>query len=474
MNCAECTEQLVPHLEGLLDQSQQSQLKSHLDDCPTCRAELDRMQHLFDSLIRRGQAAPGVSPEFRLTDRLIVEQTSKRRRNMMKRIVKTAVAAVLLIGVLLGITQFFGGGNGVAALAAVSARLQQAKTISWTEVAYQRLSSKDGKEVWLEPLTRHCMYKAPGRTRTEILDSDGQVREIVIEDLPGGARLLLNCKTKEARMTLTDGAKYYIADVFTIMSKHLDSEDLEFGRLALQIEALGERQINGRRARGWRVTQTGPFAYSEDPYSEDLWVDIQTKHMLQVHLPSLNRFDPDTDPARNNPPGERASRREAAGKVCRDIVYDLELDDSLFSVTAPEGYTVTTRRVPEPTEKDMIEWLGIQAQCNDNTFWDNPAFGGKELRRIIDKSIQGGQLTAAEQGVVDRTGRPHTHHPVHRFMEMTASHTWHYAGKGVKLGDNTAIVCWYKPKDSKTYRVVYGDLSVKDIAPEDLPSQAEP
>ena len=32
----------------------------------------------------------------------------------------------------------------------------------------------------------------------------------------------------------------------------------------------------------------------------------------------------------------------------------------------------------------------------------------------------------------------------------------------------------YKPKDSKTYRVAYGDLSVKDAAPEDLPSQAVP
>ena len=70
MNCAECTEQLVPHLEGLLDQSQQRQLESHLDDCPTCRAELDRIEivvlhcvsgayhlHLFES--RNGlQKAP--------------------------------------------------------------------------------------------------------------------------------------------------------------------------------------------------------------------------------------------------------------------------------------------------------------------------------------------------------------------------------------------------------------------------------
>jgi hypothetical protein len=31
-------------------------------------------------------------------------------------------------------------------------------------------------------------------------------------------------------------------------------------------------------------------------------------------------------------------------------------------------------------------------------------------------------------------------------------------------------VCWYKPVGSQTYRVVYGDLSVRDVAPEDLPA----
>ncbi|MHC4618314.1 MAG: hypothetical protein ACYTEQ_11245, partial [Planctomycetota bacterium] len=32
----------------------------------------------------------------------------------------------------------------------------------------------------------------------------------------------------------------------------------------------------------------------------------------------------------------------------------------------------------------------------------------------------------------------------------------------------TAIF-WYRPKDSQTFRVIYGDLSVEDVAPEDLP-----
>jgi hypothetical protein len=38
----------------------------------------------------------------------------------------------------------------------------------------------------------------------------------------------------------------------------------------------------------------------------------------------------------------------------------------------------------------------------------------------------------------------------------------HYAGKGVSLGAADMPIFWYRPKDSKKYRVIYADLSVRD------------
>jgi len=52
---------------------------------------------------------------------------------------------------------------------------------------------------------------------------------------------------------------------------------------------------------------------------------------------------------------------------------------------------------------------------------------------------------------------------------LKAENDWHYMGKNVKLGDSESPVCWYRPEGSETYRVIYGDLSVKDVAPENLP-----
>jgi hypothetical protein len=43
----------------------------------------------------------------------------------------------------------------------------------------------------------------------------------------------------------------------------------------------------------------------------------------------------------------------------------------------------------------------------------------------------------------------------------------HYVGGGVKLGTPDRPVLWYKPTGSDTYRVIYADLSVEDMTPED-------
>jgi len=39
----------------------------------------------------------------------------------------------------------------------------------------------------------------------------------------------------------------------------------------------------------------------------------------------------------------------------------------------------------------------------------------------------------------------------------------------VKLGDADAPVCWWKPPGSTTYRIIYGDLSARDVEAGNLP-----
>jgi hypothetical protein len=60
--------------------------------------------------------------------------------------------------------------------------------------------------------------------------------------------------------------------------------------------------------------------------------------------------------------------------------------------------------------------------------------------------------------------------PVDQFVIFTAGDTWHYQGRGVDLGDAKIAVAWYKPKGAEFYRVIFGDLSVRELSSDELPS----
>jgi len=390
----------------------------------------------------------------------------------LERISGIAVGAVLLIGAWLAIsyvvTDHHGSAVASTALAEAYKQVRQAKTLTWTDVFYHDVSTKDGKTTWVETIITRCMYKAPGRTRKVMLDDRGQVQEITIEDRARGMRLEL--LPKEEKATLTHLGKPSERDLRCLTDAFSPVEDALRKQTDDGSEAfLGKKRIDRRTAYGFRLTATVTRT------TMDLWVDAETKHLILCQSPGRDVYDPETHPARHNRPGEEWTRTTRA-RVQRDIVFDRELDDSLFSLDVPHGYSVNTVRVPEPTEKDMIEWLGIQAQCNGNVFLDDEGpIANEPLRRIGSKSDQGKKLSAAERMVLERSRQlDRHHHAVRRFAEVTAGKTWHYQGKGVELGDEDAIVCWYRPKGSKTYRVVHGDLSVKDVPPQELPAMAGP
>lgn len=488
MNCAECTEQMVAHVEGLLDQLQQSRVESHLVGCPTCQAELDRMRHMFDRLVRNGQAAPGASLDPPLPGRLVVEQTLRQRRMMMKRITRIAIAAAVLIGAYIGLSNLSVDHNGNTlldgnvAFAEMLQRIENAKTLDCTHIHYAYDLEKgriieDGKSRW--------MFREPRQMRRVRYNDDGSILFIWIEDFDEGTKLVLWPKKKTAvfahKGRSTAGHGFPAHGPIDRIKAELDKR---------KSRPLGKKTINGREAYGF--THSYDKVRPADPYwrPADFWIDAKTKEMILYQIPGPKLRLLRAEEARTGKldawrkkHSDEGSKLVFLGEEFRDIVYDSELDDSLFSFDVPEGYTVETHRRPEVTEKDMIEWLKVAAECFENTFPDDPSkkigswvVGGDRMGKILRKGPKG--LTSAEKKLYDLVHMPFDRvyqNPVERFAEFTAGDSWHYAGKGVTLGDKTAIVCWYKPtKDSKTYRVVYGDLSVKDVAPEDLPSQAEP
>ena len=106
MNCQECRDELAAYVEGLLDEATQSRMDSHLAECSACLTELQEVRQLTVHLARDGLAAPPVSLETAVMDRILYEQAREIRRLKMKKRIRllglsgamAAAAAMLVVG----------------------------------------------------------------------------------------------------------------------------------------------------------------------------------------------------------------------------------------------------------------------------------------------------------------------------------------------------------------------------------------
>jgi hypothetical protein len=52
---------------------------------------------------------------------------------------------------------------------------------------------------------------------------------------------------------------------------------------------------------------------------------------------------------------------------------------------------------------------------------------------------------------------------------LPQSSNWRYMGENVKFGTPDKAIFWYRPVGSQMYRVIYADLTVREVAEDKLP-----
>jgi outer membrane lipoprotein-sorting protein len=285
----------------------------------------------------------------------------------------------------------------------------------------------------------------------------GNDKSVMIQDLEKGKSVSLDLGSRRAM-------------IVNIKNMPKEKSDNAFGSLRTMLldsqknpdmkrESLGEKEVDGHRAIGYRLTHRLQVM--------TLWGDPKTGQPIRVEM-SMAMF-----------PG--------AKMTMSDFVFNPKLDESLFSTDPPPGYTVETTEVDASpgAEKDFIEALRRYVELSGGPFPDsldmqNFVYGEAYKRlmgSIIPKNMAAGiNEPTPEQAkqiveVTTKLSRGSTF-----VMSLPADAEAHYAGKGVSKGSPDRPIFWYRPKDTKKYRVVFADLTVRDadVAPKAPDAKSAP
>ncbi len=233
-------------------------------------------------------------------------------RSIMKsKITKLAAAAVIIIAVFIVIHELGGSVESVAFADVVRPLLtvETGKFRMTIDVVSAGLDWIDCKG---EPLqTIEVMFAGPGQTRWDM-----PTGEVLVANMLEGKVMILMPAKKEA-------AVMQVGHPGVIQRHNRFNKLFELKRLieyALETEDesvafLGQRQINGAAALGYHIT--GPQHHGDII----VWADAESKVPIRIEQ-SMHI----------------GGRTETA--VISDIVYDAYLDELLFSVEPPEGFSV--------------------------------------------------------------------------------------------------------------------------------------
>jgi outer membrane lipoprotein-sorting protein len=261
-----------------------------------------------------------------LTDEMEKTKQADSDLNMWRLIMKSpitklAAAAVIIIAIFIGIKQF-GGLIHVAtpAFAEIVQPLLDAENGTFKMTINVKSSGLDWINCGNEPVqTIKVTFSGPSRTRWDV-----PTGEVLVANMQYGKVMILKQDTKQAVVMQVSPPGF-------IPPHNRFNKVFELKRLiqyALNAQSdyvkfVGEKEINGTIAVGYQIT--GP------PHGQGgltVWADAKTKLPVRI---------------------EQSVGTETA--VVSDINYNIEPNESLFSVEPPNGYSVV---VPDEQPKFVV------------------------------------------------------------------------------------------------------------------------
>jgi outer membrane lipoprotein-sorting protein len=367
----------------------------------------------------------------------------ERIKNMRLR-TQIAVAAVALLA-LLGLVSWLVPGTGVPmAFADVAEALTKVRSATW-----KTMTEVKGPDNKTHKWSGIGMFLAPSRERTEIT-ADGKTSVTIMDG------------EKDKVLSLDPAAK--TATIINL--KNLPREgpygrtfqDLRelvaaaHGGKGRKVERLPAEMIDGRRTEGFRI-QLGAVEVK-------VWADPKTSLPIRV---------------------EEITASPETHIVMTDFQVGADLDNSLFSLDVPVGYTVQNTMQLDFSKKPIAyvaEALKMAAEFNGGVF--PPALRGEQG---IDGITQRGMIAWSKEHAKDPPDQQRAKvlgfamklGGALGFLFSLPPDSVHYAGKDVKLNTPDRPIFWCaapgqmksrQEKELLEIQVIYADLSIREMSAE--------
>ena len=412
------------------------------------------------------QCAVGASAQAEIIHPTFPTHSLTNWRWIMRSSVSRIAAAAVFAFAVAGVAFWFHGGGAVPAFAEFLQPILDAKTVKFkmtmettgTPAALAEmagLSAERQKEL-MKPHTFEVMELGFNRVRqeSEMPDKskrveiwDGRQRKQLVL-YPAGKRAMLYDYSQRPDDKTTNNEDRGLASprrrpeepgpVVLFRSLLLDTMHKPDG----QRESLGEKEIDGRRVVGFRLSVRGTVL--------NVWGDPKTRVPVRIEWTS-------------------ALMPHYKGTTS-DFEFNVPMDESLFSVDPPAGYTVIVKqRQPSDDspagEKDLIEMFRCYGQWCGGRFPD--LLDAQWIGEVVSKAMRiDADLHHDKPQAKRDQEEEEAQHKILRGMmfvvPLPKDLDRHYAGRGVSIGAADTPVFWYRPKDAKKYRVIYADLSVQE------------
>jgi outer membrane lipoprotein-sorting protein len=383
-----------------------------------------------EAVLRDGPVPEGPAPDVIARTRAALRMAANRptfipfpwRTPMLTMLKLTAAGLAAAAG--LSYLAFVPRAKATVTFAEVAQKLHDAHTLSF-RLSVQMAGQKG-------PTTGREYYKDPGLFRTE---SDAPQAAVTIVDTNQGKVLMLDPASKLAMLQewKLDG------DLQRRLRDRAGNQIEQLRALAgKEGKPAGKRRIGAVEAQGFHVEADG-LAWT-------VWVDPERKMPLMMET-TMHFQDQDIP------------------SIMSDFQIDPKLDDSLFRLEPPQGYTL--RKIDAPIaigEQALVNLLRVYAEKSGGVFppkpLDREAFQ-KQFPAEKFKDAADPRLVLVVQSLAASFA----------FLQFELKNTYGYKAEGVKLGDADKVLFWYRKKGAEKYRAIFGDLHADDVTADRLPEK---